>query len=136
MIFRNLSIRTKLILGFALVSIIPLLIAIGASIKISEYDLKEEVNQALEYKLDLTVIQIIDEKGSIFKKNAIIDKLRDTFKNVYPFSPNNIFIIENSSGEELNNKIESCTKDKKLVIKKMKLGSEFTNFADFFDLYR
>jgi len=105
-------------------------------IEIFKKDLKEEVNQALEYKLDLTVIQIIDEKGSIFKKNAIIDKLRDTFKNVYPFSPNNIFIIENSSGEELNNKIESCTKDKKLVIKKMKLGSEFTNFADFFDLYR
>jgi len=44
MIFRNLSIRTKLILGFALVSIIPLLIAIGASIKISEDALKEEVN--------------------------------------------------------------------------------------------
>ncbi len=105
-------------------------------IEIFKKELKEEVNQALEYKLDLTVLQIMDEKGSLFKENAIIDKLRETFKNVYPFSPNNIFVIENSGDAELNEKIESYTNDRKLVIKKMKLGSDFTSFAGFFDLYR
>ncbi len=105
-------------------------------IEIFKKELREEVRQALEYKLDLTVLQIMDEKGSLFKENAIIDKLRETFKNVYPFSPNNIFVIENSGDTELNKKIESCTSDRKLVIKKMKLRSDFTSFAGFFDLYR
>ncbi|OPX45784.1 hypothetical protein CLHUN_07220 [Ruminiclostridium hungatei] len=105
-------------------------------IEMFKKDLKEEVKKAIEYKTDLTVLQIMDENGSVFKGNSIINNLKTCFKNVYPFSPNNIFVIENNGDKELDDKISTCTNGKKLVIRKMKLGTEFKSFAGFFELYR
>ncbi|MDF2986261.1 MAG: hypothetical protein K0R50_1771 [Eubacterium sp.] len=105
-------------------------------IELFKKDLKEEINKALEYKLSLTVLQIIDKKGSLFKGNSVIDNLKEAFKNVYPFSYNNIFVIGNDDDQNLAENISQCTGDKELVIKIMKLGTDFSSFADFFELYR
>lgn len=105
-------------------------------IEIFKKDLKDEVKQAIDYNVDLTVIQISDEKGSVFKESSVIGKLKSDFKNVYPFSSNNIFIIENGNDNELDEKIKNCINTSKLVIRKMKLGTDFRSFAGFFELYR
>ena len=105
-------------------------------IEIFKSDLKEEIKQAIEYNLDLTVVQIIDEEGSLFKSSEIIDSLKESFNKLYPFSSNNIFIIENIDDRELEERIEKYTKGKKLFIRKMKLGTDFKSFAEFFNLYR
>lgn len=106
-------------------------------IELFKRDLKQEVNDALEYNIDLSVIQIEDQREFLFKGNSAVDSLKDTFKKVYPFSYNNIFVIENSVNEvEIMNKIKESTKLEDMKIKIMKLGTEFKNFADFFKLYR
>ena len=82
------------------------------------------------------LVQIIDEEGSLFKSSEIIDSLKESFSKLYPFSSNNIFIIENIDDRELEERIEKYTKGKKLFIRKMKLGTDFKSFAEFFNLYR
>lgn len=106
-------------------------------IELFKRDLKEEVTDALDYKLELSVIQIEDQREFLFKGNSAVEGIKENFKNVYPFSYNNIFIIENSVDEnEIINKIKQCTKFENLKIKTMKLGTEFKSFAEFFELYR
>jgi len=103
-------------------------------IELFKKDLKDEIKAAIDYSINLSVVQIEDDREFIFKGNSVIESLKENFKNVYPFSYNNIFIIEND--DEIEAKIKSCTKLDNLKIKKMKLGVEFKNFADFFELYR
>lgn len=105
-------------------------------IELFKKDLKEEVKQAIEYNLNLSVLQIIDEKGSLFKGNSVIANLKAVFKNVYPFSYNNIFVIGNDDDQRLDEKINQSTSGRELVIRRMKLGTDFSSFAGFFELYR
>lgn len=106
-------------------------------IELFKRDLKEEVTDALDYKLELSVIQIEDQREFLFKGNSAVEGLKENFKNVYPFSYNNIFIIENSVNEnEIISRIKQCTKFENMKIKIMKLGTEFKSFAEFFELYR
>ncbi len=105
-------------------------------IELFKKDLKDEVNQALELNLDLTVVQIMDEKDLLFRGNKALDSIKATFKNVYPFSPNNIFVIENANDIELEEKLDGCIRGKNLDVRKMKLGKDFCSFADFFKLYK
>ncbi len=105
-------------------------------IELFKNDLKEEIKAAMEYQVSLTVVQIEDEQEFLFKGNSIIDRLRENFKKVYPFSYNNIFIIENDNEKSLEERLGNCIDLKDLKVKKMLLGREFENFAGFFDLYR
>lgn len=105
-------------------------------IELFKKDLKEEIKAALDYDINLTVIQIEDDREFIFKGNSAVESLRNNFKSVYPFSYNNIFIIGNDNDNELEARIKSCTKLEDLKIKKMVLGIDFQNFAEFFELYR
>ncbi len=106
-------------------------------IELFKRDLKEEVNAALEYNIDLSVVQIEDQREFLFKGNSAVEGLKENFKKVYPFSYNNIFIIENTVNEaELLERIKDCTKFEDMKVKIMKLGTDFINFAEFFELYR
>lgn len=106
-------------------------------IELFKRDLKEEVNAALDYELELSVIQIEDQREFLFKGNSAVDGLKENFRKVYPFSYNNIFIVENSVDDnEILDRIKSCTKFDNMKVKIMKLGTDFKNFADFFELYR
>lgn len=105
-------------------------------IELFKQDLKEEIKAATEYQVNLTVVQIEDEQEFLFKGNSVIDRLRESFKKVYPFSYNNIFIIENDNEESLEERLKSCLALEGLKMKKMLLGRDFQNFAGFFNLYR
>jgi len=105
-------------------------------IELFKKDLKDEIKAALDYNINLTIIQIEDDREFLFKGNSAIESLKENFKKVYPFSYNNIFIIENDEDNELEAKIKSCTKLDNLKIKKMTLGIDFKNFAEFFEIYR
>ncbi len=105
-------------------------------IELFKKDLKDEVKAALDYEINLSVLQIQDDREFLFKGNSVIDSLKENFRKVYPFSYNNIFIIENDEDEDLEAKIKSCTKVNNLRIKKMTLGTDFKNFAEFFEIYR
>jgi hypothetical protein len=105
-------------------------------IEIFKKDLKREVNSAIECEIDLTVIQITDSKKFMFKGNTVIDCLKSEFKNVYPFSYNNIFIIENDEEKNIEERIRKATGLDDIKITKMVMGKEFKNFADFFNLYK
>ncbi|HEY5584451.1 MAG TPA: GAF domain-containing protein [Ruminiclostridium sp.] len=105
-------------------------------IELFKNDLKEEIKLAIEYNTNLSVVQIEDDRDFLFNGNSTLENLKENFKRVYPFSYNNIFIIEDDNANELEAKIRSCTNLENLKIKKMVLGSEFKNFAGFFELYR
>lgn len=105
-------------------------------IELFKSDLREEINIAKEYEINLSVIQIEDDREFLFKGNSAIENLKENFKKVYPFSYNNIFIIINGADNEVEATIKQCTKLDNLQIKRMVLGREFQNFAGFFELYR
>lgn len=105
-------------------------------IELFKNDLKKEISAALLYNLNLSVIQVEDERDFLFKGNSVIDRLKDSFKKVYPFSYNDIFIISNEDADELEAEIIDCTGVEDLGIKKMALRKDFNDFADFFTLYR
>jgi transcriptional regulator with GAF, ATPase, and Fis domain len=105
-------------------------------IELFKKDLKEEIKAALDYEIDLSVIQIEDDREFLFKGNSAIESIKENFRKVYPFSYNNIFIIVNDNDYELETKIKDCTKLDNLKIKKITLGKDFKNFAEFFELYR
>lgn len=93
------------------------------------------VIQSMDYNINLSVIQVEDKRDFIFKGTSIIDSIKDNFKKVYPFSYNNVFIIENDD-ENIEDRIIKCTGVTDLKIRKMVLGKDFKNFANFFDLFR
>jgi transcriptional regulator with GAF, ATPase, and Fis domain len=105
-------------------------------IELFKNDLKEEIKAAQDYNINLSIVQIEDDREFLFRGTSAVESLRSNFKRVYPFSYNNIFIIGNESGNEIEAKIKSCTKLEDLKIKKMELGKEFKSFAEFFELYR
>ena len=106
-------------------------------IELFKKDLKEEIKTSLNYRINLSVIQIQDDRDFLFKGHSVIESLKENFRKVYPFSYNNIFIIENNDDEDqLLQKVRNCTQLNDLKIKKMTLGRDFRTFADFFELYR
>jgi transcriptional regulator with GAF, ATPase, and Fis domain len=106
-------------------------------IELFKKDLKEEIKASSNYRINLSVLQIQDERDFIFRDNCIIDILKENFHKVYPFSYNNVFLIENIDDEdELFQKIRKCTNMDELKIKKMTLGKDFTDYAGFFELYK
>ncbi|WP_024832723.1 GAF domain-containing protein [Ruminiclostridium josui] len=104
-------------------------------VELFKNELKHEVKAAMDYNINLSVIQVEDKRDFIFKGTSIIDSIKDNFKKVYPFSYNNVFIIENDD-ENIEDRIIKCTGVTDLKIRKMVLGKDFKNFANFFDLFR
>lgn len=105
-------------------------------IELFKNDLKEEIKTAQNYNIDLTIVQIEDERDFLFKGNSVIESLKSEFKKVYPFSYNNIFIMENCDSNDLEERIKRSVNASDLKVKKMVLGKDFRSFAEFFELYR
>ncbi|ACL74417.1 GAF domain-containing protein [Ruminiclostridium cellulolyticum] len=104
-------------------------------IELFKNELKGEIRDAMDYNINLSVIQVEDKRDFIFKGTSIIDSIKENFKKVYPFSYNNVFIIENED-ENIEERIKRCTGISDLKIRKMVLGKDFKDFANFFDLFR
>ena len=104
-------------------------------VELFKNELKDEVKAAMDYNINLSVIQVEDKRDFIFKGTSIIDSIKENFRKVYPFSYNNVFIIEYED-ENIEDRIRKCTGIPDLKIRKMMLGKDFKNFASFFDLFR
>ncbi|MCX7922770.1 MAG: GAF domain-containing protein [Clostridia bacterium] len=104
-------------------------------IELFKKDLKNDVQSAIECATDLQVIQVIDSRDFVFRGNAVIDKLKDNYLKVYPFTSNNIFIISDVIDEGIESTIKRITGLNDVKVESMVLGKEFNNFQEFFTLF-
>ncbi|HEX3030099.1 MAG TPA: GAF domain-containing protein [Clostridia bacterium] len=103
-------------------------------IELFKSDFKREIAEALEFSIDLKVYQIIDNRSLIFKEDRITSKFQNTFKHVYPFSFNNIFIIS-SADSNAYKKIKKIIGSIDIEVREYVLGKDFNGFQDFFKLF-
>lgn len=104
-------------------------------IEIFKLDLKNEINEALELSLDLQILRIKDKREYIFKGNTIVDKLKHSFKKVYPFSNNDILVIVNDKDKNFSKKIKRLTGVEDVEVLTFTLGSDFNSYQEFFKLF-
>lgn len=104
-------------------------------IELFKRDLRDEINEAVELSTELQIIQITDGRDFVFKGNTVVDKLKSSFSKIYPFSYNNIFIINNDVDKDIDKKIKHITGMKDVKIRAMILGKDFKNFQEFFKLF-
>ncbi|MCX8128911.1 MAG: GAF domain-containing protein [Clostridia bacterium] len=103
-------------------------------IEMFKKDLKESISEALEFSLDLEVLQVVDTRKFVFKGNTIVGKLETAFKKVYPFSNNDIFIIC-SDDKDIGKKLKKIASSNDINVKRLKLGKDFRSFQEFFKLF-
>ncbi len=105
-------------------------------IELFKSDLKAEVANALEFSGSLEVARIDIVKDFTFKSDGLLDKLKSTYKKVYPFSGNTIFIIPG-----INEKISDGSlhrligKEHNVHFRYYNLGVDFHHYQDFFKLF-
>ena len=104
-------------------------------IELFKRDLKDEINAAVELSTELQIIRVTDGRDFVFKGNTVVDKLKSSFSKIYPFSYNNIFIINNEVDKDIDKKIKHTTGMKDVKVRTMVLGKDFTNFQEFFKLF-
>ncbi len=97
-------------------------------------DLTEGIEEAFEVLNKLEVFYISDKRDLLFKDNAVIDRLKGSFRKVYPFTENNIFII-NMYEADAGQKIELITGTEDIAVRKMVLGKDFNNLQEFLALF-
>lgn len=104
-------------------------------IELFKHDLKGEIRDALEFSCELHVLQVLDNRTFVFKGNAVIDKLKQNFDKVYPFTNNHIFIILNEAEDGIEKKIRRITGINDVSVRRMSLGKDFQSFQEFFQLF-
>ena len=104
-------------------------------IELFKKELKKEIYQAEEFSLELEVIEVIDTRDFLFKEETIVDKLNIYFSKIFPFSYNNIFILENELTPDAERFIRQITGVPTLKIKQMVYNVDFHNFTEFFNLF-
>lgn len=97
--------------------------------------LKNEISLAQEYSLELQVIEIMDCREFLFKEELLYDKLKSYFSKVFPFSYNNIFVLDNDVTEGIEELLRSITRVDSLKIKQMVYNKDFSSFTEFFQLF-
>ena len=97
--------------------------------------LKNEIMQAEEFSMELEVLEIMDCRDFLFKEETLADKLKNYFTRIYPFSYNNIFILDNEITEDVDNFIKEITGIDNLKVKQMVYNKHFKNFGEFFQLF-
>ncbi len=97
--------------------------------------LKKEISQAAEFSLELEVLEIMDSRDFVFRGDVIEDKLKSYFSKIYPFSHNNIFVLDNEITDDVENLIRKITGVDSIRVKKMVFGKDFRCYAEFFQLF-
>ncbi|MDP4091899.1 MAG: GAF domain-containing protein [Bacillota bacterium] len=97
--------------------------------------LKTEIDEALEFEQNLTVLQLILMNKKLFRDTKHINRLKKDFGKVFPFSGDNIFIIWDGSIKELNKKLAKLTEMKNLIVNHWSLGKEFSSYEEFVNLF-
>lgn len=104
-------------------------------IELFKRDLKAAVTEAQECAIPLEVVQVTDGRDFIFTSNSIVEKLRNSFDKVYPFSHNNIFIIISDSKKDIRARIKKIAGINEVNTRALVLGKDFNSFQDFFKLF-
>lgn len=104
-------------------------------IEMFKRDLKDDINDAVQYELELQICQITDERDIIFKESSVVNKIRNNFKKAYPFSNNHVFIIVNDKEAEAVKKIQKTAGIKEISIRTYSYGKDFKSFQEFFKLF-
>ncbi len=103
-------------------------------IELFKKDLKREIAEATEFSLELDIFQIVDNRGHLFKENAIVEKLKKGFDMVYIFSNSILFVMcINESGAEKKLKRIAGVDD--VTLKKFTLGKDFKSYQGFFEMF-
>jgi transcriptional regulator with GAF, ATPase, and Fis domain len=104
-------------------------------IELFKKSLKYEINLAKEYSLELEVLEITDCRDFLFKEDSLCDKLKNRFSKIYPFSYNNIFILDNEVTEEVEGLIHNITGVDSLKVKQLVYNKDFCSYTEFFQLF-
>lgn len=104
-------------------------------IELFKRSLKDEISQAKEYSLDLQVLEVMDCRDFLFKEDLLCDKLKSYFSKVFPFSYNNIFILDNEVTEGAEELVRSITGVDGLKVKQMVYNKDFSSYTEFFQLF-
>lgn len=94
--------------------------------------LKKEVEEAIDFGLDLYVIHIYHKNPVHFKTITIAKPLKEHFKNCYPTDKRNIFILTNKTTDLLT--VEEYMTESHLK-KVYQLGSDFEDYAAFLKIF-
>lgn len=104
-------------------------------IELFKRDLKREINKAIEFGQKLQVIRIDINREFTFKSDSLHDKLKSNFEMVYSITHNNIFIIHGEDDRRGDSNLHRLIGKEQVNITFYNLGTEFTNFQDFFSLF-
>ena len=106
-------------------------------IELFKIDLKYEISKALELSDSLEVARIDITRDFTFKGDALLDKLKSTYKKVYPFTNNTIFIIleENEKEKISDGSMHRLIGRENVHISCYNLGVDFKHYQDFFRLF-
>lgn len=104
-------------------------------IELFKRDLKNEISQALEFSISLDVVCVENNLDFNFKGNAVLENLRTSYNNVYPFTNNNIFIILNGNETKNEDKLVTLLGMENVRIKRYTLGTDFNHYQEFFKLF-
>lgn len=97
-------------------------------------DLKKAIDDARKFKLDLEVIDILLNERFPFTRRPYYEVLSKIYKNLYPISPNNIFIINTNHDHDIENDIREKISGE-IAIRRYKIDRDFTSYEDFFKLF-
>jgi len=104
-------------------------------IELFKRDLKREINEAIELSQKLQVIRIDINRDFTFKNDALHDKLKSNYEKVYSVTNNNIFVIIGENDKTGDTNLHRLIGKENVQITYYNLGSEFTNYQDFFNLF-
>lgn len=97
-------------------------------------DLKHQLNEAIEFSLDLYIIHIFHMKAVHFYPNAVSIKLVNSIKNTYNIDSRNTFIFTNNSLDIEN--IKSILKrENEYEYEIYSLHKDFTDFQSFIEIF-
>ena len=97
-------------------------------------DLKEAIDEAERFNLDLEVINVVLKERFTFEENAYLDDIIKTYKKVYPVSNSNIFIITYIKNDNIENELKEKI-GSNIEIEKHRLNHDFKSFEEFIKLY-
>lgn len=104
-------------------------------IELFKRDLKDGISNALELSGSLEVARIDIVRDFSFKGDAVLDKLRSTYKRVYPFTGNTIFIIVGDNEKISDGSLHRLIGKDNINIRYYNMGVDFQHYQDFFKLF-
>lgn len=95
-------------------------------------ELEKQLKECINYDFDIEIIDIKNNAASPFKENVISQILSEYFENVYPISYDRTEVILLKDFEYSASVINSALADNNIEVRRLKLGSDFTDIEGFY----